>query len=183
MAVGAHGVDCGDSAEGDDLRSSPPDDDRPPGGEEGGLERRNSAVPWILGLGCNDDVDPGGAKLDADERADQVGDSEGVRSDVRKRRHDESESEGLESMHQVAAIHGTEATSRSKEAECSAERRGNRLAMAGGSRSRGNTRRLGDVVVGDRLDGERCVSGRLLIFDDGEDGEDLFKGVRALGAC
>jgi hypothetical protein len=44
-------------------------------------------------------------------------------------------------------------------------------------RDRGSRSGLGHVIVGERLDGERFVSGRFLIFDDGENGEDLFEGV------
>lgn len=37
--------------------------------------------------------------------------------------------------------------------------------------------RLGHIIVGERLDGERFVDRRLLIFDDSENGEDLFESV------
>jgi hypothetical protein len=36
---------------------------------------------------------------------------------------------------------------------------------------------LGHIIVGERLDGERFVDRRLLIFDDSENGEDLFESV------
>jgi hypothetical protein len=181
LAISAHSIECADATEGDDLRSSPEDDDGPPGGEESGLESRDSAVPSFLGLGRNDNVNPSGAELDTDKRAEQMGDNEGVRSDVVKCSVDECESESLESVHEDTAVHSTEATSGSKEAEGSTERRSNWLALAGnGNGSRRNAGRLGHVVVGgERLDGKRSVSGRLLIFDDGENGEDLFESVRA----
>jgi hypothetical protein len=52
-----------------------------------------------------------------------------------------------------------------------------------GDRSGRSTRGLGYVIVGERLDGERSVSGRLLIFDDGENREDLLESVLTLGVC
>jgi hypothetical protein len=36
---------------------------------------------------------------------------------------------------------------------------------------------LGHIIVGEGLDSERLVDRRLLIFDDSENGEDLFESV------
>jgi hypothetical protein len=182
LTILVQSVERAEATESDDLRSSPENNGRPPGGEKGGLERRNSLVPSKLRLGSDNDVDPGGAELDADERADQVGDDKGVRSDVVETAVDESETESLDNVHPDAAVHGTEAASRSKKAEGCAEGRSNGLAPASGGSDRniGRVNGLGHVVVGDRLDRERSVSGRLLIFDDGENREDLFESVLAL---
>lgn len=181
LAILVQSVERAKTAEGDDLRSSPENNGRPPSGEEGGLERRNSLVPSKLRLGSNNDVDPGGAELDTDKRADQVGDDKRVRSDVVETAVDESETESLDNVHPDAAVHGTETTSGSKKAEGSAEGRSNGLALASGGSDRniGRVNGLGHVVVGDRLDRERSVSGRLLIFDDGENREDLLESVLA----
>lgn len=127
-------------------------------------------------------MNPGSAELNADERADQVGDDKGIRGDVVEHAVNKAESETLDKMHKEAAVHSTEATGGSKEAEGSAEGRSNGLALTGGGRGR-SASGLGHAIVGKRLDGERSVSGRLLIFDDGENGEDLLKSVGALGTC
>jgi hypothetical protein len=42
---------------------------------------------------------------------------------------------------------------------------------------------LGHIIVVEGLDGERFVDGRLLIFDDSENGEDLFESVVDLELC
>lgn len=183
LTILVQSVQRAETAESDDLRSGPENNGRPPGGEEGGLERRNSLVPSKLRLGSDNDVDPGGAELDADERADQVGDDKGVRSDVVETAVDKSETESLDNVHPDTAVHGTEATSRSKKSESGAERRSNGLALPSGRSDRniGRVNGLGHVVVGDRLDRERSVSGRLLIFDGGENRKDLFESVLALG--
>lgn len=181
LTILVQSVKRAETAEGDDLRGSPENDGRPPGGEESGLERRNSLVPSKLRLGSDNDVNPGGAELDTDERADQVGDDKGVRSDVVETAVDKSETESLDNVNPDAAVHGTEATGGSKKAKGSAEGRSNGLALAssGSDRNIGRINGLGHVVVGDRLDRERSVSGRLLIFDDGENREDLFESVLA----
>lgn len=163
------------------LASGPEDESRLPGGLEGGLEGGKTG-PEAEGRGRGDDlVNPSSSELDesdgtdeaTDEHADAVGEAEREEAD------DEGAEDGLDHEAGKATETGAEATVRSDETEGGPEGRSDGPAVSTGasdldSRS-GGRGVLG--AVGEGLNGEGLVGGRLVILDHGKEGEDLAKGV------
>lgn len=112
--VAAKQVENTEGAKVDDLRGSPEDESRSPGGGESGLERRETAPELERRRRRDDDVNPGGAELNADERTDQVGQNKGIRNDGISNAVDECRDDSLGEEAGQTTEDGAETTSRSE---------------------------------------------------------------------
>lgn len=181
--VDVEGVDK-ETAEGKgSLTSRPEDESRPPGSLEGGLEGGKTGPEASGRLRGDDLVNPGGSELDEGDGADKATDedADAVGKAEREGANDEAAEDALDDEAGKATEAGAEAAVRSDQAEGSAEGRGDGPAVSTGasdvdSRSGGGGD-LGAVAVGEGLNGEGLVGGRLVILDHGKEGEDLAKGV------
>lgn len=157
-----------------ELSSEPVQGDSLPGGVESALEGRQTLPEVQRGGGGNDDMDPGGAELDEGQRGQEGGDrGEGSAQHGREDAHEEAGQEALGDEAEEAAEVCAEAAVGLEEAVDGAEGRGDgvrRVIVTDGL--------VGAIgVAGVIAESNGLVGGRVLVFDNGQDGVDVLECV------